>query len=42
MISDLELEWQDDRVGDLDESIQLSVDIPRSNGSLVQLPVLNV
>ena len=41
MISDLELEWQDDRVGDLDESIPVSVNTPNPNGSLLQLPVLN-
>jgi biotin synthase-like enzyme len=41
MISDLELEWQDDRVGDLDESIPDAEHIPHSKGSLLQLPVLN-
>jgi biotin synthase len=41
MISDLELEWQDDRVGDLDESIPVSEITPNSSGSLLQLPVLN-
>ena len=41
MISDLELEWQDDRVGDLDELIPDSEPVPHSKGSLLQLPVLN-